>query len=170
MRLFTLQIKEREVSEMKYYIAYGSNLNVRQMAYRCPDARVIGTTWLEDMQLLFKGSKTGSYLTIEHKKGCSVPVAVWAVSDRDERMLDRYEGYPRFYYKRNVLLSRNDEILDAFVYIMHEDRKLGIPSDLYVDTCLEGYETFGFDRKYLDEAVEISRREAGHGTVDAMEW
>ena len=27
----------------KYYIAYGSNLNVEQMRYRCPDAKVVGT-------------------------------------------------------------------------------------------------------------------------------
>ncbi|MGN1231560.1 MAG: gamma-glutamylcyclotransferase, partial [Anaerotignum sp.] len=27
----------------KYYIAYGSNLNVRQMKFRCPTARIVGT-------------------------------------------------------------------------------------------------------------------------------
>lgn len=26
----------------KYYIAYGSNLSVEQMAYRCPDAKIAG--------------------------------------------------------------------------------------------------------------------------------
>lgn len=31
------------MSKKKYYIAYGSNLSVGQMAYRCPDAKVIGT-------------------------------------------------------------------------------------------------------------------------------
>ena len=53
----------------RYYIAYGSNLNVEQMHYRCPDARIIGTATLDDWTLLFKGSKTGSYLTIEQKEG-----------------------------------------------------------------------------------------------------
>ena len=51
--------------EKRYYIAYGSNLNVRQMRMRCPSARIIGTSVLKDYELLFKGSKTGSYLTIE---------------------------------------------------------------------------------------------------------
>ena len=62
--------------EKRYYIAYGSNLNVRQMRMRCPSARIIGTSVLKDYELLFKGSKTGSYLTVEKKSGVSVPVAV----------------------------------------------------------------------------------------------
>ena len=57
--------------EKRYYIAYGSNLNVRQMRMRCPSARIIGTSVLKDYELLFKGSKTGSYLTVEKKSGIS---------------------------------------------------------------------------------------------------
>lgn len=79
----------------KYYIAYGSNLNVRQMKQRCPSARIIGTANLDGWQLLFKGSQTGSYLTIEKKKGSTVPVAVWEITAEDEKALDRYEGYRR---------------------------------------------------------------------------
>ena len=85
----------------RYYIAYGSNLNVTQMMHRCPDARIIGITHLKDWTLLFRGSKTGSYLTIEPKRGEYVPVAVWEVSERDELALDRYEGFPHFYYKKD---------------------------------------------------------------------
>ena len=56
----------------RYYIAYGSNLNVRQMRMRCPTARRIGTSELKGYELLFKGSKTGSYLTVEKRPGSSV--------------------------------------------------------------------------------------------------
>ena len=82
--------------EKRYYIAYGSNLNVRQMMMRCPTARLIGTSVIKDYRLMFKGSQTGSYLTIEQSLGSEVPVGVWAVSEADERALDRYEGYPNF--------------------------------------------------------------------------
>ena len=44
----------------KFYLAYGSNLNVEQMQFRCPDARIVGTAEIPNYQLLFKGSKTGS--------------------------------------------------------------------------------------------------------------
>ena len=49
------------MKEKRYYIAYGSNLNVGQMRMRCPSARIIGTSVLKDYELLFKGSKTGSF-------------------------------------------------------------------------------------------------------------
>ena len=55
----------------KYYLAYGSNLNIRQMKFRCPTAKIVGTAIIKDYELLYKGSKTGSYLTIEKKEGFS---------------------------------------------------------------------------------------------------
>ena len=146
----------------RYYIAYGSNLNIPQMRHRCPSARIIGTSEIPDYQLLFKGSQSGSYLTIEKKDGSKVPVAVWEVSEADELALDRYEGFPRFYYKAEMMLPikgiRTGTVRrrKVFVYIMHEDRKIGIPSGFYVDACLEGYQAFGFDEKYLEEAYRIS--------------
>ena len=114
----------------RYYIAYGSNLNIRQMRWRCPNARIMGTAEILDYELLFKGSRTGSYCTIEPKVGSSVPVGVWAVTAADEAALDRYEGYPTFYYKTELTLAvkgiksgkvRNRKV---FVYIMHEMRRI----------------------------------------------
>ena len=150
--------------EKRYYIAYGSNLNVRQMRMRCPSARRIGTSELKGYELLFKGSKTGSYLTVEKKPGSSVPVGVWEVTQADEKALDRYEGFPNFYYKKELTLPikgiRTGKIRKrrVFVYIMHEDRPLGLPSGSYVRTCLDGYRNFGFDESVLLAALENSRR------------
>lgn len=149
----------------RYYIAYGSNLNIPQMRMRCPGARIIGTSVIENYQLLFKGSKTGSYLTIEPKDGAEVPVAVWEVTETDEKALDRYEGYPNFYYKKEMTLdikgikTKKVRRREAFVYIMHEERELGIPSWYYVNTCLDGYRAFGFDENYLFDAIRVSRRD-----------
>ena len=91
--------------EKRYYAAYGSNLNRWQMRCRCPNAKIIGTAELKDYELLFKGSKTGSYLTVERKKGGRVPIAIWSVTPEDERNLDRYEGFPTFYYKKELTVS-----------------------------------------------------------------
>lgn len=156
------------IMEKRYYIAYGSNLNILQMRMRCPGARIIGTSEIKDYQLLFKGSKTGSYLTIEPKEGSSVPVAVWSVTAEDEAALDRYEGFPAFYYKKEMELpikgikSGKVRIRNTFVYIMHEDRPLGLPSDYYLATCLQGYRSFGFDKKMLAQAYADSDRRDGY--------
>ena len=146
----------------RYYIAYGSNLNIPQMQVRCPGARVIGTSAIEDYELLFKGSKTGSYLTIEPKAGATVPVAVWEVSEQNEAALDRYEGFPTFYYKAEMVLPitgiRTGKVRRrrVFVYIMHEERHLGLPHASYMAVCREGYRAFGFNQRLLTEAVQRS--------------
>ena len=149
----------------KYYLAYGSNLNIEQMRYRCPTAKVVGTAIIKDYELLFKGSKTGAYLTIEKCEGEYVPVGVWEVTPQDELSLDRYEGYPNFYYKTEMkvglkLPNGKYRKIDAFVYIMHEERPLGIPSPFYVRTCMNGYFAFGFKREHLIKAIEKSKGES----------
>ena len=68
------------MNHKKYYLAYGSNLNIVQMKHRCPDAKPVGTAVIRDYELLFKGSKTGAYLTIEPQKSAYVPVGVWEVT------------------------------------------------------------------------------------------
>lgn len=152
------------MEKKKYYLAYGSNLNIRQMRYRCPTAKPIGITAIPDYELLYKGSKTGSYLTIEKKKGSLVPIAVWEVTAADEKRLDAYEGYPNFYYKKEMkrpvrLANGKTKKLTAFIYIMHEERELGCPSLAYIRTCKEGYRNFGFDQKYLETAYLRSTKE-----------
>lgn len=136
----------------KFYVSYGSNLNKRQMRVRCPHAKPYASGVLKDYELLFKGSKTGAYATVEPKKGASVPVGVWLIDEQDERFLDRYEGYPTFYYKTNVDVETSSETINAMVYIMHEDRLRGIPADHYVDVCLQGYDDFNLDKLAFLEA------------------
>lgn len=146
----------------KYYVAYGSNLNVRQMKMRCPGATILGTAKLKDYELLFKGSKTGSYLTIEKKEGSTVPVAIWEVTESDEKSLDRYEGYPIFYYKKEMKLQYKGirtgkrRTVNAFVYIMNEENPVGVPSIYYMKACIDGYDTFYFDKNILINAYKKS--------------
>ena len=153
----------------RYYIAYGSNLNIRQMQQRCPGARIIGTAEVPNYRLMFKGSMTGSYLTIEPEDGCTVPVAVWEVAPADERALDRYEGCPNFYYKKEFVLpvkgikSGKTRRRTVFVYIMHEERSFGIPCRGYMRICAEGYHDFGFAIGKLIEAFYFSQKKVGAG-------
>lgn len=140
--------------EKKLYIAYGSNLNRAQMAWRCPSARFVKTDAIPDYRLLFRGSKTGSYLAVEPMQGRSVPVAIWEVTPEDEAALDRYEGYPAFYDKVEEESGR------GFLYVMQPGRSLGKPSLRYVETCLAGYRDMGFDEDILWEAIRETIRES----------
>ena len=147
----------------QYYLAYGSNLSVEHMARRCPDAIYVGTAEIKDYRLLFKQGGSGTYLTVETEEGSKVPVLVWRISAKDEQALDYYEAYPSLYYKTTMqveikpFIGKSEEALtDALIYIMHEDRPTGSPSQEYYDVCLEGYQRFGFDVSILEKALKKS--------------
>ena len=139
------------------YIAYGSNMVEEQMAVRCPEARLVGTGYISGARLEFYLHATVEETGDQRNR---VPVAVWEINQRDEQMLDRYEGYPDFYYKKELDLDitgiRTKKVRrrSVFVYIMHEDRPIGIPSMQYLRICAEGYDSFRFDIDYLLEAYE----------------
>ena len=86
----------------------------------------------------------------------------------DEAALNRYEGFPNFYYKKDIKLrykgirTGKRRTVAAFAYIMHEDRPVGIPSNLYMRTCLEGYDTFYFDKNILIDAYDKCREVCGY--------
>ena len=147
------------------YLAYGSNMSLQQMYHRCPDAEPIGKGIIKGWRLMFKGSKSGNYATIEKEEGCTVPVVVWTISGMDEKRLDRYEGWPRFYVKETVEF---DYIGDrpgrrvkgeGMVYIMPPEKStLGLPCQQYFEVLEEGYHRFGLDLNILYEALDYSNR------------
>jgi len=139
--------------DKKLYVAYGSNLNIKQMANRCPTARVVGTSTLKDWRLLFRGAHAGAVATVEPFKGGSVPVLVWELTSADEAALDRYEGWPFLYRKETVKVKLGGKNVKAMVYVMNEGRPLGQPSCYYYTTILEGYKDAGFDLDILRQAT-----------------
>lgn len=143
------------------YIAYGSNLNLPQMAYRCPTARVVGVSKIRDYELLFRGARQNAVATVEPLKGSRVPVLFWTLGERDLRALDHYEGYPHFYRKEILVVELKGRTVPAMVYIMNEGHPFGAPSDHYLNIILKGYKSAGFDTEILERAVEKSIRLAG---------
>lgn len=140
----------------KLYIAYGSNLNMEQMAIRCPTAEFIGAGVIENYELQFKGSFYGACATIAPKEGSSVPVGVWKIQKQDEMRLDRYEGYPNIYFKQKIPVAMGRETITGMVYIMDPRMDFGNPSQHYYDTVYQGYIDCGLDTDVLNDAVEAS--------------
>lgn len=132
----------------KLYIAYGSNLNLRQMSRRCPTAKPIGTGMLKDYQLTFRG-----VATIEKEIGAETPVGIWKITPSDEMALDRYEGYPHLYRKEILSVTTKKGEVEAMVYIMNAGQAM-MPNRSYYDTIEEGYTDVGLDPMHLHEALE----------------
>lgn len=144
---------------MSLYLAYGSNLNLHQMKHRCPTAKVVGTTYLDNYELLFRGGYRGAVATVEKKNGSRVPVLIWEIKPSDERSLDIYEGYPHLYRKEYVDVAINGKTEKVMVYIMNAGKKLNPPSSYYYNTIAEGYNDCGFDSKFLNDGVARSKTE-----------
>ena len=148
-------------TKKRLYIAYGSNLNLGQMALRCPTAKVIGAARLENRRLLFRGGHIGAVATVERRTDCFVPVLVWELQPRDEAALDRYEGWPHLYRKETARIRLGGKNVLAMLYVMNEGgNPCGLPARGYLDTIREGYKSAGFDlsvlrRAMLDSAAEM---------------
>lgn len=139
----------------KYYLAYGSNLNLTHMNELCPNAIVVGKTVIKDYRLAFKGRRTG-FLTIEPAEQSIVPVGVFEITDTEERRLDSYESYPTFYTKETFTVTLGNQEISAIIYIMNPIFSYSIPSMEYLTMCNEGYRDFAFDRTILSQALETT--------------
>ena len=149
------------MKKIRYYIAYGSNLSVGQMALRCPDAKIVGKATLPDWKLVFR-----LHATLEPCEGRAVPVLIWEISEEDERLLDLYEGYPSYYIKRDMdvemteLDGSSSRTITAMVYLMTDGREARLPSKSYYRVLEEGYRQFGFDERLLRLALREAREAA----------
>lgn len=143
----------------RYYIAYGSNMHLEQMTYRCPNATVCGTGILNGWRLVFKGSKTGAYATIEKCEKSIVPVVIWEITPLCERSLDIYEGYPKFYHKEHLVVQSNLGDIRGMAYIMDKRCRPGRPSSRYVETVWQGYVDNDIDTAILYEALAYNEIE-----------
>jgi len=133
---------------MSMYIAYGSNINLWQMQYRCPTAKVVGNGMLEDFKLIFR-----LYATIEPSEGDRVPFTLWEIDEECEKSLDRYEGYPRLYHKKILDVNVDGKSYKAMVYVMNENvHSYQFPADQYLGIIVRGYLDMGHDLNYINKA------------------
>lgn len=134
---------------MKLYFAYGANLNMEGMQYRCPNAIPVKPFYLENWRLAFSG-----VATIQPSDGDYVPGALWQLTDECERSLDTFEGYPYLYRKHTVTID-GDEIM---FYVMNSDPPQE-PGISYLMTIAEGYQDWHLDLDDLWYAVRITQEE-----------
>jgi len=140
-------IEHAYANHPRYYIAYGSNLNVLQMQWRCSTAEPVRAFELRDWKLVFS-----RVATVEPCKGAKVPVAVWKVKPLDTASLDSYEGYPNLYGKNYLRVNVGKRKVTAFMYTLNDPYNVEPPTRSYYQTIAEGYDEFGMNHGYLAAA------------------
>ncbi len=130
-----------------YYFAYGSNLNQKQMLERCPDSQPEFLATLPNYKLVFVGWSRqwrGGTASIRFLHGQKVLGAIYAVSDRDLRRLDSYEGYPGNTSKLNVtVFSKDGEPIPAVTYIKTGQTEETEPAAQYLSLMQQGCRDWG---------------------------
>lgn len=137
------------------YVAYGSNMNVEQMAYRCPSSKIVGTGKVRGWKLVFN---TYADIIETGNDNDFVPIVIWNIVDNDWDMLDMYEGYPTHYIKRKINFKFDNGSTDTGIaYVMNDNRK-GIcpPYESYFDGIITGCFENGIDTEYLYDALMYS--------------
>lgn len=134
------------------YIAYGSNMNIEQMKYRCPHSKVIGTGKLQGWKLVFRYHAD---ITFTGKSDDTVPVVIWDIADEDIVNLDIYEGYPKYYTKITVdFINDCGKKEKAEVYIMeNRNIRFEVPQSSYFRIIVDGCRQNGIDVSYLRDAL-----------------
>ena len=137
------------------YFAYGSNLNLGQMAVRCPQAQLIERAVLEGYELAFRCG----VLTVLPKEDGRVDGLLWKVNAWDERALDRYEGYPHLYTKELLPVQTDSGPQTVVAYVMTAPycEKAQPPTSTYLQTVLTGYRLAGFDPDAVLRAAAKAR-------------
>lgn len=154
----------------RYYIAYGSNLNINQMARRCPYAQPVGAFELPDTRLVFRG-----VADVEWHEGRTCPVGLWKITADCERRLDIYEGFDErqpnmgLYAKEYLRVRVGKKTVQALIYVMNRGR-YAMPSDSYFETIRIGYQDFGLPVKALYASRKETFRLMDHRATPRYSW
>src|SRR5881227_1566024 len=90
---------------MGLYAAYGSNMDPAQMLRRCPSSPHTGTGWIRGWRLTFGAEEYGwegalATLVPAEDDSPGVFVALYDLTEADERSLDAWEGADSGLYQR----------------------------------------------------------------------
>lgn len=133
------------------YFAYGSNMNLEQMAFRCPGATVVGAAQLPSHRIRFvndAGGFDGGVATIVADDDAEVWGVVWEISGEHLKALDEWEAYPVAYDRFDTAVF-TPEPMTAIVYqatMLREEP----PAERYLGGIVRGAVANGLPQEYVE--------------------
>jgi len=123
-----------------YYFAYASNMNREQMLRRCPESKPQFKATLPNYKLVFTGwsrELKGGKATIRINRGEKVIGAVYEVSEKEMKQLDRHEaGYDRL---KVTVFDEDSQPHEVITYIKTGQSEETSPSADYLSVIQQGY-------------------------------
>jgi len=144
---FKLQHESKSTINAGFIVfAYGSNMNRRQMALRCPSARPLGVARLPEHRLMFAGHNArwgGGVATVVPARRSSVLGVVWWLTKGDLDRLDTFEGYPFVYDRAPIIVRAGQREIWCHTYVKNAADRQTAPSEEYLRTIFDGYHAAG---------------------------
>lgn len=138
---------------MKYYFAYGSNMDESQMRERCPESQLVGPALLKDHRVaftIFSPRRKCGCADVVPSPGQTAPGLLYKVSERDIENLDHYENVADNIYRQiEVQVVTNDgTTIPCVAYaVVHKEDGLR-PSRAYLGIMQDAANKFSFPEEY----------------------
>lgn len=144
-----------EASMLRLYFAYGSNMDPKQMARRCPSSTIVGKARLKGYR--FQINQRG-VATIVPDSNSIVWGLAWQISERDEKSLDDAEGV-RYgtYLKQCAPIEFEDGNSKQLLVYIASNSDFGTPRENYLEGIVTVAESNGFPDDYLSELKKMAR-------------
>ena len=150
---------------MPLYAAYASNLDPQRMGERCPHSPLRTTGWLLGWRLTFGGEDhgwDGALATIVEDPLEQVFVAVYDITDEDEKRLDEWESADSgLYRKTRVRVSTLLGEVVAWTYVL-DAYEGGLPSASYVGILADAAAAADAPDDYVASLRNRPCRSIGH--------
>ncbi len=154
-----------------FYFAYGANLNIDNMKYRCPNAKPVVKFSMPNYKLVFKG-----VADIENSVNDSVEGVLWDITNKCEQALDVFEGFPFLYRKEYFTIKMSGKLADDFgtntdvmFYAMNRSN-YGEPNISYFNCILDGYLANKLNTDFLYDALLHAQENESPTYYESKSW
>jgi len=117
-----------------YYFAYGRNTNLRDMAQRCPSARLLGPAWIDGYRFCWRTWGDIEFAPDDYTIG-----VLWELDDQELSRLDHYEHFPDKYFRQRVIAKTSQQEYVSWAYMMVNQGQESLPHEEYRTALFEGY-------------------------------
>lgn len=151
---------------MPLYFAFGSNMDIAQMAARCPSTVAIGAAELPGHALCFPRFSPRRHCAVAGfcpSPGNSVWGVVYDVSEPDLRNLDAFEGFvpgrdPALngYNRVQVDVHHRSRVISCMTYAANESAAPGLTSRHYLGQLIAGARHHGLPPHYISMLEQVA--------------
>lgn len=133
------------------YFAYGSNMDCKQMAERCPGTWLVGPGLLRGYRFLI--NSRGVATVVQDEEAITWGV-VWKITEADRKTLDEKEGV-RFgtYSPKHVQIELSDSQICSCLIYLASNNSPGKPRNNYLERIIRWAEQHGLPQDYIDQEI-----------------